>query len=99
MMVEESGRTMRKKNLKSLQPSIFAASSSSFGMPVSKKERHTIRLYAETATGSTMAQMVSYIWSWRTTRYSGIMPPLKNIVKVNRNISTRRPGRSILERA
>ena len=59
MMVEDRGMTMRKKNTKSLQPSILAASSISMGMPVSKNDRQTIKLYTDTATGSTTAQMVS----------------------------------------
>ena len=46
-----------------------------------------------------MAQMVSYMCRLLMTRYSGMIPPLKNMVKVNRNMMTRRPGKSIRESA
>ena len=58
MMVLDSGTAIWKKKRKSLQPSICAASSRSLGSVLSKNERHTIRLYTDTAAGSTSAQAV-----------------------------------------
>ena len=58
MIVLDSGMAIVKKKRKSLQPSICAASSSSCGSELSKKERQTIRLYTLTAAGSTSAQAV-----------------------------------------
>lgn len=58
-MVPERGSATRKKKPKSLHPSMFAASSNSLGSVLSKNVRQTIRLYTETAPGSTMTHSES----------------------------------------
>ncbi len=78
------------------QPSIKAASCISYGK-LSKKERITIILYTFTMPGIiiTQGELIRLI-CWYT-RYVGIRPPLKNIVKTNIIEMILRPTKSRLD--
>ena len=78
------------------QPSIKAASCISYGK-LSKKERITIMLYTFTIPGIIMTHGVLMRLISLYTRYVGIRPPLKNIVKVNTIEMTFLPTKSLRE--
>ncbi|MNI67529.1 hypothetical protein D3C73_1231660 [compost metagenome] len=87
----ESGSTTLRINLRSLQPSISLASSSSSGIEDWKNERAIITCHTQMAFGISKAQRVSMRCISLTTIYVGMRPPLKIIVKVMTIISTLRP--------
>ena len=64
----DSGSTMRTRNCRSLQPSIWLASSISTGMLFCMKVRVMIMLYTEIAPGTISAHIVLSIPSERTIR-------------------------------
>ena len=90
-MGPESGRTIRKKMTRSLQPSSEADSTSSKGMVDSKNVRMMMRLYVLTAVGRISAHIVLSRCSRCTMRNVGIMPPVKNIVNTNTPMNRLRP--------
>ena len=79
-MAPETGMTIRRNIPNSPQPSILAASSSSCGTFVWKKERATIIVYTVMPAGSISARRVFTTPRSRISRYEGIRPPPKYIV-------------------
>ncbi|MNV94074.1 hypothetical protein D3C71_1888340 [compost metagenome] len=77
-------------------PSILADSSKASGIPI-KKLRIKIRLKGATSVGIIMDQIVFVMPIPFTTRYVGMIPPLKNIVSTYKNKMNRRPGNPCLD--
>ena len=94
-----SGRVMEKNCFRFPAPSSIADSSRLSGteaMPV----RTIIRLKAFTQVGRMTAHLELYRSNvWVTTKYNGIMPPEKSIVKVISSIAVFAQIKSFLERA
>lgn len=92
----EQGSTIRNNTPKSLHPSIFADSSKPTGRFIKKLLRMII-LNAFIETGITRANNVFIRPVCCTTKKVGIIPPLKSIVKIMKNIINLLPTRSLLD--
>ena len=72
--------------VQSFAPSMRAASSSDAGTALNAV-RMMMRLIVVIAPGTMSAQGVSCMWRvWPTSRYVGMSPPPKNIVKTMKNM-------------
>src|SRR5699024_7142655 len=92
----ESGKIILKNNLKLEQPSIFADSSSSWGIVLRENTRAITIFQIAAARGKTSAQIVSIIPTCLTPKYVGINPPSKNTGKPKIAGEKLRPTRSFL---
>ena len=99
MIAVESGSTMLKKKRVLEQPSISAASRSSFGILVSKKVRLMMMFVMLVAPRMTMTHGLLYSPRLFTVRKVGIRPPEKNIVNRNISVKNLRPTKSRRESA